>query len=140
MDWLLKNTLQQISIYFRYTKIRVLNFEDTPPYFLLKGNNKNHNFSQLLNFWFFWLNFTVNKKLQQLRFTLNAFQRLSKLRKNYAEKVKALHRICLATAWTKIFRFLFSLFSFAAVASPKRVDASISKKYVTVQSNHFQMH
>ena len=40
IDRLPKDMLQQIPIYFKYTKIRVLNLEGTPPYFLLKGTNK----------------------------------------------------------------------------------------------------
>ena len=35
------------------------------------------------------------------------------------KKVKGPHRICMATALTKIFRFLFSLSTFVAVATPK---------------------
>ena len=49
--------LQQSAIYFRYAKIRVLNFGGTPPYVLLKSTNEKHNYFQLAAFRFFLLNF-----------------------------------------------------------------------------------
>ena len=109
MDRLPKDTWQHIPIYFRYTKIRALNFEGTPPYLFSKGTKRNHKFFQLWNFVFFLLNFYCKYEASTAKIHAECFSGALKIGKNYVKKVKALHRICLAHIARILSRALFSL-------------------------------
>ena len=80
--------LQHSPTYFRYTKNRVLSFWGTPLYLLLKSTNEKHNYFQLSNFRFFLLNFYCKYETSTANIYAECFQGLSKLQKNYVEKIK----------------------------------------------------
>ena len=90
---------------FRCIKFRVPNIGGTPPYSPLKSTNKTIFFYFQDSDFSGWL-FILYTKFQQLNFVLKFFQRFWNLQKKYVEKLKALHRVCLKTVFTKIFIFL----------------------------------
>ena len=94
---LLRNMLQQSPIYFKYTKVRVLNFGGTPPYLLLKSTNENHKFFPFSNFQLLLLNF---KCIYEPSTAINYAEYFWGVLKTIKEKkiwgkLRALYRICL---------------------------------------------
>ena len=68
---------------------------------------------------------------------LNDFQGLSKLQKNYVEKIKGSPPYLTCNSIEKISNFFISMLKFVAIAVFNKADRPTSKKYVTAQCNLF---
>ena len=80
--------LQQSPIYFRYTKIRVLNLGGTPPYLLLKTTNKKHHYFQLSTFGNLLLNFYCKYETSTANIYVECSSGSLKITKNLCGKIK----------------------------------------------------
>ena len=142
MDRLPKDMWQHIPIYFRYTKIRVLNFEGIPPHLFSKGTNRNHKFSQLWNFVFFLLNFYCKYEASIARIHAEFFSGALKIGKNYVKKSKGTPPYLSCTYRT--YPFTSSFFSFSLFFHPSFVrfcqNSFLILRNFTMKDDQFSKH
>ena len=133
-----KKYVTEQSSSFRFTEIGVLNFGSTPLHLLLKSTNENRNFFAFQSSDFYGWIFILDIKLWQRKLLLNAFQGLLKLQKKYVEKIKGTPPYLTCNSIDQnLPYFIFLVKICSGATAPSRVDAAISKKYVTVQCNPF---
>ena len=139
MHRLPRKMLQHSPISFRSTKITVLNIGNTPPCLVLKSTSENHNFFLLQTFQFFLFTFQFIYEASADKTYAECFSVALKIAKKKHKKIKGTPPYLFLINNTKNFRFLFTFFKLA-VAAPDTMYAPISQKYITAQSNPFQIH